>query len=76
MRFISGLILGVLITVGAAYIHDAMTAPTMSGSDASGYRMVNWDAVSRGFNRLATSARDEFDKLTGRGSHASATNGA
>ena len=69
MRFLSGLIFGVLITIGAAYVHDSMVASAMAGPDPSGFRMVNWDVVSHGFNRLATDLRDDFDRLIGRPSH-------
>jgi hypothetical protein len=69
MRFLAGLILGVLIAIGAAYVHDASVAPTMSGPDVTGSRMVNWDAVSHSFNRLADATRDDFDRLIGHPHH-------
>lgn len=66
MRFLSGLILGVLITIGAAYVHDSMTASAMTGPDPAGVRMVNWEVVSHSFNRLASNLREDWDRLTGR----------
>jgi hypothetical protein len=67
MRFLFGLIVGVLIAIGAAYVHDATVASSMSGPDITGARMVNWDAVSHSFNRLAEGTRENFDRLIGRG---------
>ncbi|HUZ67813.1 MAG TPA: hypothetical protein VMU56_09145 [Beijerinckiaceae bacterium] len=65
MRFLMGLVLGVLITIGAAYIHDSMAANAMSGPDPAGVRMVNWDVVSHSFGRLAAGIRHDWDRLTG-----------
>ena len=39
MRFLLGMIVGALITVGAAYITDSRTDPLQ------GTRMVNWTVV-------------------------------
>ncbi|HVB89029.1 MAG TPA: hypothetical protein VND97_02400 [Beijerinckiaceae bacterium] len=71
MRLIIGLILGALITIGAAYIHDSMVASSMSGPDQSGERMVNWNVVDNSFDRLAGDVRGEWDRLVGRGSESS-----
>ena len=68
MRFFFGLIVGLLIAIGGAYIHDATTASSMTGADASGNRMVNWQVVSRVFDRWASDAKNEWDKLTGQAS--------
>ena len=63
MRFLVGFILGVLITIGAAYIHD--TQATGLGSDTEGHRMVNWDVVQRTFQALGAKLGAEWDRLTG-----------
>lgn len=44
MRFILGLIVGVVLTVGGAYFHDANLAPAPLGSPGGG-QIVNWDVV-------------------------------
>ena len=58
MRLIFGILLGFVVTVGGAYVHD------QSLPETSGKRIVNWDnardLASRGVDR----AREEFDKLT------------
>lgn len=65
MRFLFGLVLGVLITIGAAYVHDSMAAKSMSGPDPTGDRMVNWDVVSRSFDRISADMRADWDRLVG-----------
>jgi hypothetical protein len=48
MRTLIGIILGVFLTLGVAYIHDAsITAPTTNPNYAStdARPMVNWDVV-------------------------------
>jgi hypothetical protein len=76
MRFLFGLVIGVLIAIGGAYVHDASVSPTMSGPDSTGSRMVNWDAVSHSFNRLADATRDDFNRLMGRPRHDAPISGA
>ena len=66
MRFLSGFILGILVIIGFAYIHDSAVASAMSGPDPAQVRMVNWDVVSRSVNNAAASVKGEFDRLTGR----------
>jgi hypothetical protein len=45
MRFIFGVIVGIAITVGAAYIHD-QNVPPISLTDPTARRVVNWNVVS------------------------------
>ncbi len=40
MRFLSGIIVGILLTVGSAYLFDS----SRGGEEATG-RVVNWDVV-------------------------------
>jgi hypothetical protein len=46
MRFLLGMIVGALITVGAAYIADSRTDPLQ------GTRMVNWTVVGERVDEL------------------------
>jgi hypothetical protein len=63
MRVLIGIILGVVLTVGGAYLFDSHTAQ-MSTSTASAQRpMVNWDIVSNNWNRLTARARAEWNRL-------------
>ena len=57
MRLLLGIIFGVLLTVGAAYVADATTAPGEQ-------RMVNWDAVNRNMQSAGTQVRDGWNRLT------------
>jgi hypothetical protein len=63
MRVLIGIILGVALTVGGAYLYDSHTAQT-SASTASAQRpMVNWDIVSNNWSRLTARARAEWNRL-------------
>lgn len=63
MRLILGMILGALMTIGAAYISDSASAP--SPSSPSAYRpMVNWDVVGENWGSLTGRVRDQWNKLS------------
>ena len=62
MRFLTGLVFGCLLTIGAAWFHD-------SGIDASSpaaesRRMVNWEVLDRNVQQLTSNIRTEWDRLT------------
>ena len=61
MRVLLGMILGAVLTIGGAYIHDTQ-AITKPGIERT---MVNWDVVSRNWNRLTARLRHEWTRLTG-----------
>ena len=73
MRLILGMILGAVLTVVGAYIHDngtssappaqseGMPAPT---EPAQARPMVNWDVVAQEWGRLSTRAQAEWNKWT------------
>jgi hypothetical protein len=65
MRTIIGIILGVFLTIGVAYIHDAsITAPTMeTNSVTQERRMVNWDVVSNNWRDLKSRVDAGWHKL-------------
>jgi len=58
MRFIMGILIGFIVLVGGAYIHD------QSVPDTTGKRLVNWDVAGDLARKGADRARSEFDKLT------------
>jgi hypothetical protein len=60
MRFAVGLIVGVLITIAAAYLRDAALP---SGPEAR--PMVNWDVVDRSVHDLSETVRDQWARLVG-----------
>jgi hypothetical protein len=63
MRFLFGIILGALLTVGAAYIADSQSDALQEG------RMVNWDVVGEKVSTLTVDLRrmwgDFTRKITG-----------
>jgi hypothetical protein len=59
MRLIFGIIIGCALTVGGAYIVDAMSPP------AAGSKMVNWDVVSKNLDTVTTLAREGWKKIVG-----------
>lgn len=64
MRLMLGIVLGVLITVGGAYLYDTSHSPPTT--TASTYRpLVNWDVVSAKWDRLTERARVEWTRLAG-----------
>jgi len=65
MRFISGIVIGVVLTVGTAYVHDMLFVPP-SADNAVSRPMVNWDAVGAAAHRAVERARMEWDRLSAR----------
>ena len=59
MRFFLGLILGVALTIGGAYVVDNMN----SGPGAR--PMVNWDVVAKHIDGVVALARDGWKKIAG-----------
>ena len=66
MRVLFGMILGALLTVGVAFVHDnwsSNTASTSSPSVASSH-MVNWDVVGANWRIVRERARDTWTMLS------------
>ena len=64
MRFATGLIIGIILTIGTAYVVDTLhSAPGPEGRD--GRRMVNWEVVNDNMRDLSTSVQDGWHKLVG-----------
>lgn len=60
MRTIVGFLLGIAVTIGAAYVHDTASA----GTDAK--PLVNWDQVGGVTRDAVDAARSQWKKLTER----------
>ena len=60
MRLLFGIILGVALTVGSAYMADQSNG---RGTDAR--PMVNWDVVAKNVDQLTTMARDGWRRIVG-----------
>jgi hypothetical protein len=72
MRFLLGIIVGVALTIGGAYVSDsrgvtnARGENTAVGEGAAIERpMVNWDVVGKNWNQLTARVRDEWNRLVG-----------
>jgi len=64
MRILLGIILGVVLTVGGAYIYDSHNA--LKAANASIQQpLVNWDTVSTKWQYLTERARSEWNRLAG-----------
>ena len=67
MQTIFGFILGVAITVGVAYVHDAsVTAPSISATapaPVTERQMVNWDVVGTNWREFKASVSQGWRKL-------------
>ncbi len=60
MRFILGVIVGALLTIGFAYVHDTRLEETASTERP----FVNWDAVGTSAHTATIAMREEWDRLT------------
>lgn len=58
MRFLLGMIFGVLLTVGVAYIADSRADPLQGG------RMVNWTVVGEKLNELTADLQTVWENFT------------
>ena len=65
MRFISGIVIGVALTIGTAYVHDMLYAPASLDS-AVARPMVNWDTVGVTARRAVDRVRMQWDRLSAR----------
>ena len=68
MRFIFGIIVGIALTIGSAYVHDLgygheATAP-VPGETIAQKPFVNWDSVGINARAAAASIRETWDRLT------------
>lgn len=65
MQTLFGIIVGIFLTIGVAYIHDAsITAPALgSNTTVAERQMVNWDVVGTNWRQLKASAVQGWHKL-------------
>ena len=67
MRVLFGMILGAAATIGLAYLHDTLYAPTSSAPPAAAGEtrpMVNWDVVNVKWHELSEGARHQWNRVT------------
>jgi hypothetical protein len=66
MRVLIGIILGVILTVGGAYVYDSHNALEATNAPAAAQRpMVNWDIVGTKWQHLTERARSEWFRVAG-----------
>ena len=67
MRVLLGIILGVILTVGGAYLYDFHNTLAAENAPASAQRrpMVNWDVVGTKWQHLTDRARAEWARHAG-----------
>ena len=66
MQTIFGFIIGVAVTIGVAYLHDAsITAPAVNANNTvtTERQMVNWDVVGNNWRELKTNVSNGWRKL-------------
>lgn len=66
MRPLLGIILGGILTVGAAYLYDNHHAVRAADTQLSAQRpLIKWDVVGRKWDHLTDRARSEWTRLAG-----------
>jgi hypothetical protein len=63
MRFLLGIIVGVGLTIGGAYIYDSSASGDASASASENRPMVNWDVVDQNWRRATARMRQEWDRI-------------
>jgi hypothetical protein len=66
MRFVLGIVVGILLTIGLAYLSDASISPSTNASGQTTLEqrpMVNWDVVGRDWQNLTSGARNAWHRL-------------
>jgi hypothetical protein len=65
LRVFIGIIVGILLTIGTAYVADSLRPGTGStGTEVAARPMVNWDVVGDNFRSLSTKAQEAWTRLT------------
>lgn len=65
MRVLIGIILGTILTVGAAYIYDSHNALASQNAGATQKTLVNWDTAATEWQRISNRARAEWVRIAG-----------
>ena len=61
MRFLLGIVVGIGLTIGGAYLYDSGTET--GASTATARPMVNWDVVDANWELATSRLRREWDRL-------------
>jgi hypothetical protein len=64
MRILLGMILGILLTIGFAYVHDsASIGETTSQTRTEQKPIVNWDVAMKTWTGFSSSVRNSWNRL-------------
>jgi len=63
MQTLFGIIIGIFLTIGAAYIHDSTLNPNPPAGTTAQRPMVNWDVVSLNWQDLKGRVNAGWRKL-------------
>ncbi len=66
MRLIQGIIIGIAITVGAAFLHDNVMQPDPAAPLLQNQQIVNWDVLGRVANNQINRAKRLWNQAFGR----------
>jgi len=69
MQLLAGVILGIILTIGVAYLHDASVSGPSTAADQTSVeqpRLVNWDVVGRNWQSLKLRVRNTWNNLAAR----------
>jgi len=69
MRLFVGMILGIFLTIGFAYLYDTSTANSSEPTVRAGIEhkpMVNWDVVSGNWQGWSSGVRATWNRLAAR----------
>lgn len=64
MRVFFGIIVGISLTIGAAYVYDTLH-DTSSAEGTAARPLVNWDVASEDFKTFSAALQDRWARLTG-----------
>jgi hypothetical protein len=66
MRLIQGIVLGIAITIGAAFVHDTILPGDPAAPLFQKQQIVNWDVLGRVMNNQITRAKQLWNQAFGR----------
>jgi hypothetical protein len=66
MRFVLGIVVGIVLTIGFAYLSDASISPSTNAAGQATVEqrpMVNWDVVNTNWHNFTSGIRNVWHKL-------------
>lgn len=63
MRVFFGIIVGIFLTIGAAYVYDTLRG-TSSAEGTAARPLVNWDVANEDFKTFSAAIQDRWARLT------------